>query len=72
MKQAKVLRGGINVPSDPKGSEASKGIKSSKSSPSASTKGHRHGVGGPSRDNVMPPKVSKADYPWPEANRAKP
>ena len=72
MKQARVLRGGIKVPSDPKGSMASKGVKSSKMSPSASTKGHRRKLDGPSRDNVMPPKVSKGDYPWPEENRAKP
>lgn len=64
MKQARVLRGGIKVPSDPKGSQASKGVKSG-GAPSASTQGYRRKMSGSSNDNVMPPKVSKKDYPWP-------
>ena len=71
MKQARVLRGGINVPSDPKGSEASKGVMAGKKCPPASTKAHRRGLSGSSRDNVMPPKVSKKDAPWVDEQRAK-
>ena len=52
-------------------SENSKGVKAVKGCPPASTKGHRHGLDGPSRDNVMPPKVGKADYPWPESKSVK-
>ena len=65
MPRARVLRGGINVPSDPKGSAASKGVKASESCPPAKSKGHRRMLDGPSRDNAMPPKVQKGDYPWP-------
>jgi hypothetical protein len=71
MARAKVLRGGVNVPSDPKGSAASSGVAPVKSCPPAKTKGHRRGLDGPSRDNVSPPKVQKGDYPWPMEKRAK-
>jgi len=46
-------------------------VKVSKKCPPAPTKGHRRGMSGPSRDNVKPIKVSKADAPWVAEKRAK-
>ena len=52
-------------------SEAAKGVAPVKGCPPASTKGHRRGLGGPSHDNVQPPKVKKRDAPWPGEQKVK-
>jgi len=42
------------------------------STPKASTKGHRMGLSGSSKDNgVKKPKSPVMDYPWPEEKSAK-
>ena len=74
--KAKVMKGGMKaVQAKDFGAVSAEqrpsGVAPRKSCPPAATKGHRRGLGGASRDNVMPPKVSKADYPWPESKPAK-
>jgi hypothetical protein len=74
--KAKVMKGGMKaVQAKDFGAVSAEqkpsGVAPKKNCPPAVTEGYYGGFGGPSRDNVRPPKVSKSDYPRPQESSKK-